>query len=131
MFLHIEHVTYLHEYKIQVTFNNGRTGTADLRSVLTGTMFEPLKDTSVFAQLTIDPDLETIVWPNGADLAPEFLYYQAFKDDPELQGQFQQWGYIPSQDQKNSPKKTVKTRAMQGNTPQKKRQTARREKVRT
>lgn len=131
MFLHIENVTYLHEYKIQVTFNNGRTGTADLRSVLTGKMFEPLQDTSVFAQLTIDPDLETIVWPNGADLAPEFLYYQAFKDDPQLQGQFQQWGYITIQEQKKIPEKPVKTGAMQGNTPRKKQQAARRKKVKT
>ncbi len=51
MFLHINDVTYLHEYHIEVTFNNGRTGIADLRSVLTGKIFEPLQDTSVFAQL--------------------------------------------------------------------------------
>jgi hypothetical protein len=40
-------------------------------------MFEPLKDENVFAQATIDPELETVTWPNGADLAPEFLYRQA------------------------------------------------------
>jgi hypothetical protein len=94
MFLHIKDVKYIKEYQIEVSFNNGRTGIADLRPVLTGKIFEPLQDTSVFAQLTIDPELETIVWPNGADLAPEFVYYQAFKDDLELQGLFKQWGYI-------------------------------------
>lgn len=93
MFLHINAVKYLQAYQIEVSFNNGRTGIVDLRPVLKGKIFEPLQDLSVFAQLTIDPELETIAWPNGADLAPEFLYYQAFKDDPDLQGQFQQWGY--------------------------------------
>ena len=42
----------------------------------------------------IDEELETIVWPNGADLAPEYVYFQAFKEDPDLQSQFKQWGYI-------------------------------------
>lgn len=37
-------------------------------------MFEPLKDLSLFAQVKVDPDLGTIAWPNGADLAPDALY---------------------------------------------------------
>jgi hypothetical protein len=36
-------------------------------------MFEPLKKIDVFKQVSVDPKLETVVWPNGADLAPEFL----------------------------------------------------------
>jgi hypothetical protein len=37
-------------------------------------MFEPLKDPDLFLQAKLDPELETLIWPNGADLAPEFLY---------------------------------------------------------
>jgi hypothetical protein len=37
-------------------------------------MFEPLANHEVFNQVRVDPELETVVWPNGADLAPEFLY---------------------------------------------------------
>jgi hypothetical protein len=37
-------------------------------------MFEPLKDIDRFKSFHVDPDIETIVWDNGADLAPEFLY---------------------------------------------------------
>ncbi len=34
----------------------------------------PLKDAVLFAQASVHPELETVTWPNGADLAPEFLY---------------------------------------------------------
>lgn len=40
-------------------------------------MFAPLKDVEVFKSFRFDPELATIVWPSGADLAPEFLYEQA------------------------------------------------------
>ena len=94
MFLHIHNVKYLTEYQLEVSFSNGRTGVADFRHLLDGKMFAALRDPSVFAQARIDQELETIVWPNGADVAPEFVYYQAFQHDPELQRQFHQWGYV-------------------------------------
>jgi len=37
-------------------------------------MFAPLKDLERFKAFRLDPELETIVWENGADLAPEFLH---------------------------------------------------------
>ena len=56
-------------------------------------MPESLKDKKLFAQLRVDDELSTIVWPNGADLAPESVYFRAFRDAPELQEQFKKWGY--------------------------------------
>ena len=94
MFLHVTEARYLENYKVAVSFNNGQKGVVDLRDSLTGPVFEPLKNISEFSALTVDAELETIVWPNGADLAPEYLYFQAFKNKPELQSQFRQWGYI-------------------------------------
>jgi len=53
-----------------------------------------LKNVSIFSKLKVDDEPETIVWPNGADLAPEYIYCQVFKDEPELHEQFKKWGYI-------------------------------------
>jgi hypothetical protein len=36
-------------------------------------VFLPLKDIKVFSKVSVDPELETVVWSDGADLAPEFL----------------------------------------------------------
>jgi hypothetical protein len=58
-------------------FHDGLEGAVDLSGELWGPMFEPLKNPEVFQQVKVDPELETVVWPNGADLAPEFLYEAA------------------------------------------------------
>ncbi|MEE4355807.1 MAG: DUF2442 domain-containing protein [Desulfococcaceae bacterium] len=79
---------------MEVTFNDGKTGTVDLAQSLTGKVFDPLKDMKMFSRFTVDKELDTIVWPNGADIAPEYLYFQAFKNVPELQDKFREWGYI-------------------------------------
>ena len=55
-------------------FNDGAEGEVDLANELDGEVFGPLKDINKFKSFKVDPVLETIVWENGADLAPEFLY---------------------------------------------------------
>jgi hypothetical protein len=94
MILHVTDAKYLEDYRIEVSFNDGKKGTVDLSQSLRGTVFEPLKNKKIFSQFKIDHELDTIVWPNGADLAPEYLYFQAFKNVPNLQDQFKKWGYI-------------------------------------
>lgn len=46
----------------------------DLKDELYGEVFEPLKDIALFKQVTVNPETNTIEWPNGADFAPEFLH---------------------------------------------------------
>ena len=70
-------VRVLEGYKLWLRFQDGLSGTVDLSTQLWGPMFEPLKDVAFFAQAAIHPELETVTWPNGADLAPEFLYQAA------------------------------------------------------
>ena len=65
---------YLHDYVIWLRFNDGAEGEVDLRDELRGEVFEPLRDLSQFKRFRVDPEMETLVWENGADLAPEFLY---------------------------------------------------------
>ncbi|MBI2224331.1 MAG: DUF2442 domain-containing protein [Betaproteobacteria bacterium] len=67
----------LEGYKLWIRFQDGLSGTVDLSTQLWGPMFEPLKDVALFAQAAVHPELETVTWPNGADLAPEFLYHSA------------------------------------------------------
>ena len=74
MFLHVKEAKYLHDYVIWLRFNDGAEGQIDLEGELEGEMFGPLKDKRLFRRFRVDPEIETIVWENGADLAPEFLY---------------------------------------------------------
>lgn len=93
MILHVTNAKYAGDYKVEVTFNDGRSGIADLEDALNGPVFNPLKDKMMFSQLKVDKELETISWPNGADLAPEYIYFKAFKNVLELKDKFRKWGY--------------------------------------
>ena len=95
MFITITSASYLDDYQIEFQFSDGKLGIVNLLPFLQGSVFEPLKDREIFQKFQIDSDLETIVWENGADLAPEFLYFQAFKNDESLKNQFIEWGYLP------------------------------------
>ncbi len=63
--------------KLWLRFRDGTTGTVDLSAELWGPMFEPLKDQALFERAAVHPELHTVMWPNGADLSPEFLYKEA------------------------------------------------------
>lgn len=84
MFLHVTSATYLGGYRLRLGFNDGTTKDVDLSPELYGTVFEPLKDTGLFRQVHVNPDTNTIEWPNGADFAPEFLYEIGTALDPDV-----------------------------------------------
>jgi len=65
---------YEHDYTVHILFSDGTEGDVDMSQELYGEMFDPLKDLSTFKQFTIHPEFHTLCWPNGADIAPEFLY---------------------------------------------------------
>jgi len=71
--LHVTDAEYHGGFRIWVCFNDGSSGEADLAGKLTGSMFKPLEDTRLFCRFQVDRELGTIVWDNGADLAPEYL----------------------------------------------------------
>ena len=74
MILHVKEAKYIDNYRIWIRFNDGAEGEVDLSGELDGEVFSPLKDLQKFKSFKVDPILQTIVWENGADLAPEFLY---------------------------------------------------------
>lgn len=67
-------VQVVRPYILDVTFADGLHGRVDVEPVLHGPIFEPLRDHRLFAQAAVDSVVGTVVWPNGADLSPEFLY---------------------------------------------------------
>ncbi len=68
----------LDDYAVHVRFDDGTTANVDLSYLLEyGGVFEPLRERSYFASLTADREAGTVVWPNGADIAPETLYARA------------------------------------------------------
>lgn len=71
--IHVTDVKYIKDYLLQLSFDDGTKGVIDLYSHLHGTIFQPLKDKDVFNKVSLDTELRTITWPNGADFAPEFL----------------------------------------------------------
>ena len=64
---------YVSDFTIWLKFEDGTAGEVDLSDELFGPIFEPLRDVQMFRRFQLHPELRTIVWPNGADLAPEFL----------------------------------------------------------
>lgn len=60
-------------HTLWLRFADGLEGEVDLRAQLHGEIFEPLRDEVYFRKVAFHPELRTVVWPNGADFAPEFL----------------------------------------------------------
>ena len=61
-------------YSLLVKFDDGHEREIDFRPVLAGELYGPLKDEKLFNQVEIDPEIHTLVWPNGADFDPATLY---------------------------------------------------------
>ena len=71
---HVMTAEYVSGYVIRLKFRDGTVGEIDLSAELTGPMFEPLRELERFKKFSVDPEFHTLVWANGADLAPEFLH---------------------------------------------------------
>ncbi len=71
----IVEATHVTNPRVRLRFEDGTEGELDLSEIIRfNGIFEPLREPSAFAQSYVNPDMGTICWPNGADLAPERLY---------------------------------------------------------
>ena len=70
----VQNVRYLSDYKLQLKFEDGSVRQVDLAEHLDGEVFESLKDPNQFRTVRLHNELDTIVWDNGADMSPDFLY---------------------------------------------------------
>ena len=84
MFPRITHVQVVGPFRVGLTFMDGTHGVADVGPWIAGRggIFHALQDPAFFAQVTVDPDAGTLVWPNGADLDPDMLYEAAHATAP-------------------------------------------------
>ena len=71
---YITGVRYDSGYKLHLQFEDGDWRVVDLESHLDGEVFEPLRDVAHFATAHLNPDIDTVVWDNGADMSPDFLF---------------------------------------------------------
>ncbi len=71
---YVTEVKHIKEYSLMIIFENGETKIIDLEPYLDGNIFAPLKDIEYFKKVKLNKDIDTIVWDNGADFSPDFLY---------------------------------------------------------
>ena len=70
-------------FTLRVRFADGLERTINFAPMLAGELFGPLRDLAVFSQARLDPEVHTLVWPNGADFDPATLH-----DWPEHEAAF-------------------------------------------
>ena len=70
------------DFVLWLRFRDGTTGEIELKDELHGPLFEPLTDPELFRQFQVHPEFETLLWPNGANFAPEFTI--ALRSRPDL-----------------------------------------------
>jgi Protein of unknown function (DUF2442) len=93
--LSVTSAKYLGDYKVTLSFDNGKIGTVNLREVIFNdkrSIFLELQKEDEFKKFKIDRN--TLIWSNGLDLAPEFLFFVTFKKEIEFQDKFKEWGYV-------------------------------------
>ncbi len=83
MYWSVVSAKYLDGYRLQVEFEDGKSGVVDLEPRLRrGPVFRRLLDVATFKQFRINPDFGVICWGDDLDIAPETLYEQATKRKP-------------------------------------------------
>lgn len=80
---------------LKVVFDDGSSQVVYFRPVLKGELYGPLNDPLLFDQVRIDPEVHTLVWPNGADFDPAILHNWA-ESSPALKRLAEKWVSGPS-----------------------------------
>lgn len=95
MLLEITDAQYLDDYRVRLSFNDGRVGVADLHALIDSnpaSIFTVFSDEAYVRQFFLKHG--TLCWPGERDVAAEYLYFLAFRDDATLQPLFRRWGYL-------------------------------------
>ena len=90
----VESLDIVSPHTLKISFDDRTEQTIDFRPVLAGDLYGPLRDLTVFNQVRIDPEVRTLVWPNGADFDPATLHDWTDQVDA-LTACAQQWNSVP------------------------------------
>lgn len=82
-------------YTLRVQFADGTAQQIDLEPMLRGELYGPLRDPALFGQVRVDPEVHTIVWPNGADFDPATLHDWP-AHGPALIARAREWESVPA-----------------------------------
>lgn len=80
-------------YRIEIEFSDGVVRTIDFSPILEGELYGPLRDHGVFSAVSIDPEVHTLVWPNGADFDPATLHDWP-DHEAEMQALARRWATV-------------------------------------
>jgi hypothetical protein len=81
MYYSVVSAEYVDEYRIRVTFEDGHSGVADLKSYISkGGVFSRFTDPLFFRRFQINRDFGAICWGEDVDIAPESLYRQVVEN---------------------------------------------------
>jgi hypothetical protein len=70
----VVHFEIVNDYTIQIMFEDETEQIINFEPILSGPVFGPLKDKSLFDKVKLEKNFGTLEWPNGADISPEVLY---------------------------------------------------------
>lgn len=70
----VESFAIVAPHVLSVRFDDGSLRRIDFLPVLQGELYGPLRDLPLFEQVRLDPEVHTLVWPNGADFDPATLH---------------------------------------------------------
>ncbi len=77
-------------HTLDISFNDGTSRRIDFAPTLVGELYGPLRDVRLFEQVRLDPEVHTLIWPNGADFDPATLH--DWPQDPnEVKASVEHW----------------------------------------
>ena len=78
MYIDIISAKYKGAYKVELTFENGKSGIVDFKKYIDkGGVFSRLSDVDYFRQFQVNKELGVLTWEDEIDVAPEILYSES------------------------------------------------------
>ena len=70
----VQSVEVVAPFTLRLRFDDGVERRIDFSPILAGALYGPLRDLALFNRVRLDPEVHTVVWPNGADFDPATLH---------------------------------------------------------